>query len=156
MYFIGCLLLYYTSVEILTDYFPFGSGFGSFGSEAAARYYSPLYYKYEIDSVYGLSPLDYGTSSNFLVDAFYPVLSEFGIIGIILYTIFWIKRWNMANILFNHNYQISIFIFFFMAIQNIADVTFISSISVPIMMLLGFTYSNSHNIHKIKTSYNIN
>lgn len=149
-------VLYYTSVEILTDYFPFGSGFGSFGSEAAARYYSPLYYKYGMDSIYGLSPLDYGTSSNFLVDAFYPILSEFGIIGIILYAIFWIKRWNMANILFNHNYQISIFIFFFMAIQNIADVTFISSISVPIMMLLGFTYSNSHNIHKIKTSYNFN
>lgn len=94
---------YYTAIKILADYFPLGSGLGSFGSEAAARYYSPLYYKYGVDSVYGMSPLDYGESSNFLVDTFYPILAEFGVIGIILYIIFWMKRWNAANILFNHN-----------------------------------------------------
>lgn len=135
---------YYTAVKILADYFPLGSGFGTFGSEAAARYYSPLYYEYGVDSVYGMSPLDYGESSNFLVDTFYPILAEFGIIGIFLYVVFWIKRWKEANTLYNHNYRIFIFVLFFMLIQNIADATFISPISVPIMMMLGFTYSDSN------------
>lgn len=145
---------YYTAVKILADYFPLGSGFGSFGSEAAARYYSPLYYKYGVDSVYGMSPLDYGESSNFLVDTFYPILAEFGVIGIILYIIFWMKRWNAANILFNHNYRIFLFLFFFMVIENIANSAFISPISVSIMMLLGLTFSDSNNI-KINQSYSI-
>lgn len=135
---------YYTAEKILADYFPLGSGFGTFGSEAAARYYSPLYYEYGVDSVYGMSPLDYGESSNFLVDTFYPILAEFGIIGIFLYVVFWIKRWKEANTLYNHNYRIFIFVLFFMLIQNIADATFISPISVPIMMMLGFTYSDSN------------
>lgn len=145
---------YYTAVKILADYFPLGSGFGSFGSEAAARYYSPLYYKYGVDSVYGMSPLDYGESSNFLVDTFYPILAEFGVIGIILYIIFWMKRWNAANILFNHNYRIFLFLFFFMVIENIANSAFISPISVSVMMLLGLTFSDSNNI-KINQSYSI-
>lgn len=145
---------YYTAIKILADYFPLGSGLGSFGSEAAARYYSPLYYKYGVDSVYGMSPLDYGESSNFLVDTFYPILAEFGVIGIILYIIFWMKRWNAANILFNHNYRIFLFLFFFMVIENIANSAFISPISVSIMMLLGLTFSDSNNI-KINQSYSI-
>lgn len=145
---------YYTAIKILADYFPLGSGLGSFGSEAAARYYSPLYYKYGVDSVYGISPLDYGESSNFLVDTFYPILAEFGVIGIILYVIFWMKRWNAANILFNHNYRIFLFLFFFMIIENIANSAFISPISVSIMMLLGLTFSDSNNI-KINQSYSI-
>lgn len=145
---------YYTAIKILADYFPLGSGLGSFGSEAAARYYSPLYYKYGVDSVYGMSPLDYGESSNFLVDTFYPILAEFGVIGIILYIIFWMKRWNAANILFNHNYRIFLFLFFFMIIENIANSAFISPISVSIMMLLGLTFSDSNNI-KINQSYSI-
>lgn len=145
---------YYTAIKILADYFPLGSGLGSFGSEAAARYYSPLYYKYGVDSVYGMSPLDYGESSNFLVDTFYPILAEFGVIGIILYVIFWMKRWNAANILFNHNYRIFLFLFFFMIIENIANSAFISPISVSIMMLLGLTFSDSNNI-KINQSYSI-
>ena len=145
---------YYTAIKILADYFPLGSGLGSFGSEAAARYYSPLYYKYGVDSVYGMSPLDYGESSNFLVDTFYPILAEFGVIGIILYIIFWMKRWNAANILFNHNYRIFLFLFLLMIIENIAKSAFIYPISVSIMMLLGLTYSDSNNI-KINQSYSI-
>ena len=101
-----------------------------------------------------MSPLDYGESSNFLVDTFYPILAEFGVIGIILYIIFWMKRWNAANILFNHNYRIFLFLFFFMVIENIANSAFISPISVSVMMLLGLTFSDSNNI-KINQSYSI-
>lgn len=136
-------ILYHTSFQIFGDFFPFGSGFGSFASEAAARYYSPIYYKYGIDTTFGLSPENYATSNNFLTDTFYPTLAEFGVFGLGLYLWFWVKQWNTANRVFNSNYRITLFLIFFMTIQNIADATFTSSMGVPIMMLLGMTYSDT-------------
>lgn len=144
-------ILYNTSFQIFGDFFPFGSGFGSFASEAAARYYSPIYYKYGIDTIFGLSPEDYATSNNFLSDTFYPVLAEFGVLGLGLYLWFWVKQWNRANRIFNSNYRITLFLIFFMAIQNIADATFTSSMGVPIMMLLGMTYSDTDYKKTIST-----
>lgn len=39
-----------------TRYFPLGSGFASYGSEMAKRYYSKLYYQYGFDKVWSMSP----------------------------------------------------------------------------------------------------
>src|SRR5690606_16417195 len=38
-------VLYKNAVNVLNDYFPFGSGFGTYGNEASRDFYSPLYYK---------------------------------------------------------------------------------------------------------------
>lgn len=48
------------------DYVPFGSGLGSFGTAASAKEYSPLYYKYHMDDVWGLTL----ENPMFLADAF--------------------------------------------------------------------------------------
>jgi hypothetical protein len=47
--------LYSTAVKIANDFFPLGSGFGTFGSEISRRYYSELYDIYAISHVRGLS-----------------------------------------------------------------------------------------------------
>lgn len=39
-------MTYKTSLQILWDYLPFGSGMGSFACNGAWKYYSPLYYEY--------------------------------------------------------------------------------------------------------------
>lgn len=41
-------MTYKTSLRILWDYLPFGSGMGSFACNGAWKYYSPLYYKYNL------------------------------------------------------------------------------------------------------------
>lgn len=72
------------SLEIARDHFPLGTGFASFGSVYSAQgsYYSPLYYEYGLDGVWGLSPND----TFFLSDTFWPtVLGQFGVLGTILY-----------------------------------------------------------------------
>jgi len=67
-----------TSVQIGFDYFPLGAGFGRFGGWIAALFYSPLYYQYGLNSVYGLSE----AQPSFLQDAFWPhVIGELGFIG---------------------------------------------------------------------------
>jgi Uncharacterized proteins of the AP superfamily len=73
--------LYLGSFEVAKDYFPLGAGFGRYGGYIASCFYSPLYFKYGINKVYGLSE-----EGHFLNDTFWPcILGETGYIGLLLY-----------------------------------------------------------------------
>lgn len=75
------LFFYYGGVTANT-YFPFGSGFATFGSDQAARNYSELYYRYGFDTLFGMNPED----GAFLSDTFWPMaIGQFGWIGSALY-----------------------------------------------------------------------
>ena len=77
------------SIEIIKDYFPFGVGFGKFGSYYAKVYYSEYYFKYNLNSVYGLSE----DNPFFATDTFWPaIIGETGILGVIIYI------WILLNI----------------------------------------------------------
>lgn len=97
--FVGFLISRYQFVTYLTNenapryilfkygfitahtYFPFGSGFGTYGSSVAASSYSPLYELYNFTSLYGMNPKDY----QFLNDTYYPmIIAQFGFLGAIL------------------------------------------------------------------------
>ena len=68
------------SLDIARNNFPFGSGFGTFGSRMAQLYYSPLYYKYNMMTILGLSP----SLPAYACDTFYPViLAESGWLGFV-------------------------------------------------------------------------
>ena len=70
------------SLDIARENFPFGSGFGTFGSRMAQLHYSPLYYKYNMMTMLGLSP----TLPAYACDTFYPViLAESGWLGFVAY-----------------------------------------------------------------------
>jgi hypothetical protein len=69
-------------IEVAKDYFPLGSGFGTFGSGITQRAYSPLYYKYSLSHVWGLS----AKKNSFVNDIFWPhVLAETGLFGLLCY-----------------------------------------------------------------------
>ena len=70
-------------IRIFLDYFPFGTGFGTYGTEAAGAYYSPLYTEYGLSSHWAL-----GADGSELTDTFWPaILAEFGAIGFVLYLV---------------------------------------------------------------------
>ena len=74
------------SLRIARDFFPVGTGFASFGSVFSAQgsYYSPVYYEYGLNEIWGLSPDD----TFFLSDTFWPtVLGQFGVLGLLLYLV---------------------------------------------------------------------
>lgn len=74
-------VLYRTGFKVAEEYFPFGAGFGRFGGEIAARYYSPVYRRYKFELMYGLWP-----GGRFLRDTFWPmILGELGVIGFLAY-----------------------------------------------------------------------
>jgi hypothetical protein len=72
------------SLEVAADHPVLGPGFATFGSAVTAEpaYYSVLYYRYGLSSVWGLA---YG-STGFLSDTFWPiVLGQFSWVGLLLY-----------------------------------------------------------------------
>ncbi|MCK6068106.1 MULTISPECIES: O-antigen ligase family protein [Microbacterium] len=68
------------SFTIAAQSFPFGAGFGRFGSAVARQNYSPLYYELSYNNVWGLGPTE--ESGQFLTDTFWPaIIGESGFIG---------------------------------------------------------------------------
>lgn len=76
-------LLYYGFVTLF-NCFPFGSGFATYGSAVASEYYSPLYWQYGFDSIWGLAP----GSDSFSNDGLWgEVLGQFGLFGTIVFCV---------------------------------------------------------------------
>lgn len=75
-------VLFRTSIEIANDYFPLGTGFGTYGSYISGKEYSPVYQLYNINDVWGIQK----DNPSFISDSFWPmILGQFGYIGAILY-----------------------------------------------------------------------
>ena len=139
--------LYSTAIDIFRDYFPFGPGFGTFATDSAAKFYSPLNYTYHLNSVWGLSTIDFSNGINYYSDTFYPILAQFGVVGAAFFIIFWRKRWLESSLIENiSQYKIFLFMFFYLAIQCVAENTFTGSSSVPIMMVIGMSLSPKSDV----------
>ena len=135
--------MYITSLKVFEDYFPLGPGFGTFGTDSAAKFYSPLNYQYGLNSIWGLNPDDEVAGTSFYSDTFYPLLSQFGVIGVLLFFLFVKKRWVDGTNLENDDmYKLFIFIFVYVFIQCIAENTFTGANGLPLLLMLGLILSN--------------
>ncbi|MDE6459656.1 MAG: hypothetical protein K2K52_02315 [Paramuribaculum sp.] len=150
-------VLYATGALVLTDYLPFGSGLASFCSWASTDPYSSLYHEYGISSVYGLSP----SQPFFICDAFYPSLAQFGIVGVILFAIFWIYVLVLLRRLIRKHpvsnrlpFAIGYIITFSLLIESIASTTIVQTSGMCAMMLLGAICSESRPTQQIKPHHN--
>jgi hypothetical protein len=77
--------LYKTSALIARDEFPLGAGLGRYGSGTSRDPYSPVYFRYGLDTIDGLSP----DHPSFVSDTFWPrILGETGIIGLLALLLF--------------------------------------------------------------------
>ena len=77
-------VLYRDSAIVAYREFPFGAGFGRFGSHTAIAHYSPLYYQFGFTKVYGLQPG--AGAGQFASDTSWPTfIGETGVIGAALY-----------------------------------------------------------------------
>ena len=126
---------------IFSDYIPFGSGLASFGTNAAAKYYSPLYYKYGLDNIWGLYP----ENPMFLADAFYPTLAQYGLVGLFFFLWFWIRRYKQA---LHHKefraYKVAMMMIFALFLENMADTSYLSGKGMGYFMLLAMAIRGSY------------
>lgn len=132
---------YETGIKIMfKDYIPFGSGLGSFGTAAAAKEYSPLYYKYQLNTIWGLTP----DNPMFLADAFYPTLAEYGIVGLFFFLWFWKRRlWEcnqIKNIVF---YRMALMAIMALALESTADSSYLSGKGMGYFMILALCLNSA-------------
>lgn len=137
---------YKTGLLIMKDYFPFGSGLGTFASAAAAKEYSPLYYKYEIDDIWGLTP----ENPMFLADTFYPIVySQFGFFGALMFLWFWKRRLQEANRIIDPNYyKMALMCILALALENTADSSYLSGKGMGYFMILAVCLNSNKLLGK--------
>lgn len=141
-------LLYKTMPQILMDYFPFGSGFASYATHASGKYYSLLYYKYGIAFGYGMSEDNF----SYIADTYFPVLAQFGVVGIVLFLLFWYRRYTELVEVSAHNireYQIGLIIIAMVMIESVAGPVFVMSFNFIPMAILG-SICGMKNLKKVE------
>lgn len=142
---------------IFSDYIPFGSGLGTFATNAAAQYYSPLYYKYGLNDIWGLIP----ENPMFLADAFFPTMAEFGMVGIFFFLWFWIRRYKEINRIKNLLiYKIALMCMLALFLEGTADTSYLSGKGMGFFMLLAMALRGSYVTKKrmiiINDNHNLN
>lgn len=135
-------MTYKTSLQILWDYFPLGSGMGSFACNGAWKFYSPLYYEYNLNEVWGLDE-----GGGFICDAYYPTLAQFGIVGVFFFCWFWKRRLVAFNqIVDMRYYRIAMITFCCLAIEQTADSSWLSGKGMGYCMLIALCLNANRNI----------
>ena len=137
-----------TSFVIMKDYFPFGTGFGTYGSHVASAHvnYSPIYMKYGFNMTYELRNSVMGT---FFDDQFWPIIfGQTGVIGTLAYI--QMLRYITTRVLHIKNinrdqYYAGLLIILYLLISSIAEPAFNNSIAVGMALLLGAIFSLSKN-----------
>lgn len=136
---------YETGMQIMFhDYIPFGSGLGSFGTAAAAKEYSPLYFKYNLNEIWGLNP----ENPMFLADAFYPTLAEYGIVGLFFFLWFWKRRlWEANNIRNLIYYRMALMSILALALESTADSSYLSGKGMGYFMILALCLNSARKVN---------
>ena len=134
-------MTYKTSLRILWDYLPFGSGMGSFACNGAWKYYSPLYYKYNLNGIWGLNE-----GGGFICDAYYPTLAQFGIVGVFFFCWFWKRRLAAFDIIADMRYyRVAMITFCCLAIEQTADSSWLSGKGMGYCMLIALCLNANRN-----------
>ncbi len=135
-------LLTLTSLKVLKDYFPIGTGFGTYASHSAAVSYSPVYFEYGLNNFWELSNAN---PRGYFDDTFWPIIiGQSGVIGTVAYV------WLLVKIFFtninvkkysNHLYATVLFIFAYLIISSTSEPAFNNAVAIPLAMLLGYSWA---------------
>lgn len=135
-------MTYKTSLKILCDYLPFGPGFGTFACNGAWKFYSPLYYKYNLNDIWGLDE-----GGGFICDAYYPTLAQFGIVGVFFFLWFWKRRFKEINVIQDMRYyRVAMITVCCLAIEQTADSSWLSGKGMGYCMLLALCLNANRNM----------
>lgn len=127
-----------TSVQIANDFFPLGSGFGTFGSYQSGIFYSKIYDIYKIAGVNGIRK----GATAFISDSFWPmILGQSGWLGLIAFLIVITILIRKIIIVRNTNkikYVSGMCIIMYLFISSLAESAFVNPIAISLAFLLGY------------------
>lgn len=133
-------------VKVFKKYFPWGTGFATFGTSQAAIHYSPLYFEYGLDKVYGLYP----DNPMFASDSFWPsIITQFGAIGTVIYIIMLLIVFNIFNKKFkNSRYKLSFyFILMIVLLSSTVTASFYHYTTIGMVLFVGIISSSRMEVN---------
>lgn len=126
-----------TSFQIMKDYFPIGTGFGTFASDVAGEFYSPVYVKYGFSGVLELSE-----GVGFFSDTFWPIImGQTGFLGTVSYLLLLLVLFlksTKVRFVDRGAYAAVLFVFLYLMVSTTSEPTFCNSVSIPLALVLGY------------------
>jgi len=133
------------SFVILKDYFPIGTGFGTYASSQAEKHFSPVYKIYNFEN---LVKRDTGWRG-YMNDSFWPIIvGQTGFLGTIAYLIVMVQiAWKIFNLQkFNKYIFVGImFSFGYLGIASLAEPAFNNAVAVPLAILMGLSFKMNYS-----------
>ena len=137
---------------IAADHFPFGTGWGTYGSAFSIEPYSPVYGMYWMAGIWGISQ----SYSSFVSDTFWPmVLGQCGYFGfaallgalwIFIKKVFalWDYRCDFASTLFYYrcDFASTLFLILYLLISSTSESAFANPVAVPMAFWIGFVLAS--------------
>ena len=131
------------SIEIARDYFPGGTGFGTFGSYFSSVVYSPIYGMYGLSNIYGLQQ----GNTSFVNDTFWPmILGQFGVLGLLAYIILLIMIYLKIQKSYANGskdiYIAQMVAFIYLLISSTSESAFVNPLAISFAMIIGINNLN--------------
>lgn len=137
-------------IKTLQRYFPLGSGFATYGTDAAVKYYSKLYVEYGFEHVYGLGR----NNAMFAHDTYWPaIMAQFGIIGTVLMVVL---LWKLCKDVLSKTKTNSfmrvagIFVVVTQTSSSIATATFFHFVTVSLFFIVPLAFKKNEVEEKSK------
>lgn len=133
-------ILHSVSMQIAEDYFPIGTGFGTYASAESVEVFSPVYELYNFEYICRHQ----SAWRHFLSDTFWPIIvGQTGAIGMIIY-VFCLacllsKCWKLQYVSV-HSYVAVLFSWAYMMISSTSEPIFHNMIAIPLAVVMGIAF----------------
>lgn len=140
-----------TGIKIANDYFPLGTGFGTYASYVAAEQYSPVYYIYGISEHYEMGV----NTQMFLLDTYWPsVMGEMGWGGVIFLIAILFIIFMKVQVLYKNNrniYYACMLSFLYMIITTFEETGFMQPLLMCNAIIIGICigYSDTYEVKEM-------
>ena len=138
-------MLTLASPFVAWDHFPFGSGWGTFGSTFSAAPYSPVYGMYRMAGIWGLSP----SYSAFVSDTYWPMILAqtgfFGFAGLLLALTVLVKKVCRLKTI-RASYASGLLILAQLLISSTSESALANPMAVPLAFWLGLLMAEHRNL----------
>lgn len=136
------------SFRIANDYFPFGTGFGTYASAYSADPYSRVYIQYHLDRIWGMSR-EY---HSFISDTFWPmIIGQSGYLGLCIYFILiLILVLSALKVSKNNAYSYAsiLLIVIFLFIASTSESAFVNTYAIILAVPIGLAFAENANYCK--------
>ena len=140
------------AISLAKTYFPFGAGFGSFGTNMSVVFYSKLYNLFGYNSIYGMSE----TTAAYLNDGFWQaVIGQFGFFGFLLFVlvivVFFVNSYKENKHSAPMRFISVISLNIYLIIASIGEMAYFAPYAITFFMILGAISAENKIINQGKS-----